>query len=166
MLNLWLISTKVQRVSCDNGLWPMRVIDPRIRQHIWSLYRVTTFPDPQSFSITPQSSTWSPEIYLLSPRNKSIKHMADGIPSLSILVLWLVQTVRNSAQTKTHTFTWRLRTICRRAEAGRPDPLNRDLYSRDSHMAPTITSVRTSSKEHLTLTHKVNSRKFNKTFSI
>ena len=36
----------------------------------------------------------------------------------------MVQTVRNSNQTKTHTFIWRLGTIYRRAEARRDQILS------------------------------------------
>ena len=126
----------------------VRVIDPNIRQQVWSLYRVTTFPDPHS-------ALWVSLPHPPSPPPAPLR--CDYCPPK--LSHWL-QTVRNSNQPKTHTFIWRCGTIYRRDEASRNQihSTQRTLQHRDPAMTPKIISARTYSEEHLTLTNKVNWR--------
>lgn len=82
------------------------------------------------------------------------EHVAAPHALLSHRALWLVQTVGNLNQSKTHTLIWKCGTISRSQEAS--FLLQRLLQHRDPTMAPTIAAPMTNSTDHLTLTHKVN----------
>ena len=143
-------------------MFSVEVIGPSIKLQIWSLcLQGHQFPrSTQSLSPSPPSPpTWSPEIYLLSPSNKSREHVAACIPHCPALLsdwfrLWETPTRTGPM----HSYgDWGL--YIGGLEPGETRfSLQRPLQHRDPHMAPTITSAITSSEELLTLTHKVNSR--------
>ena len=91
-----------------------------------ALYRVTTFPDShRALWVSLHHPPSPPPVPLRSnhcpPGINSIRRVC---PLLSHQALWLDETVRNSSQTKTHTFIWRCGTINRRDEASRDQILS------------------------------------------
>ena len=113
---------------CDGmmSVCSVKVIDPSIRQQICSL-QGHHFPrfTQSSVSLSPSS----PPVLHLFPWDLTI--VPQEITAFSILhpllshqALWLDESVRNSSQTKTHTFIWRCGTINRRDEASRDQILS------------------------------------------
>ncbi len=75
----------------------------------------------ESLYITPPVLHLFPWDLTIVPQ--ALKAFSVWHPSLSNRALWLAETVRNSSQTKTHTFIWRCGTINRRDETSRDQTL-------------------------------------------